>query len=311
MNLISRTAALLTALAATAALLAACGGGTSQLEIFKPDRVIAFGDEHSLLTPTGRKYSVNALKTDGTLDCEANPLWVQSVAALYGYRFAECLGTETVAKAFSRAAVGATVQAVTAQIDAQVAAGGLTNRDLVTMLVGIHDVKAIYENRAAGETDAQLIARAGERGAELGRQINRIVALGPRVIVSTITELGRTPYGLAKGAADAALLNQISYAFNARMRVTILLDGRFIGLVLGDETVQSAVQVPEAFGFTNVVQGACAATAAMPNCDNVASSLATGATSNTWLWADSLRYGPTMQRQIGLIAASRAQSNPF
>jgi hypothetical protein len=310
MNLLSRTAALLTALAASAALLAACGGGTSQLEIFKPDRVIAFGDEHSLLTPAGRKYSVNALKTDGTLDCDANPVWVQSVAALYGYRFAECLGTETVAKAFTRAAVGATVQSLTAQIDAQ-AAAGLTDRDLVTVLVGIHDVKAIYENRAPGETDAQLIARAGERGAELGRQVNRIVALGPRVIVSTITELGRTPYGLSKGTADAALLNQISYAFNARMRVTILLDGRFIGLVLGDETVQSAVQVPEAFGFTDVAQAACAATAPLPNCDDAASFLTTGATSNTWLWADSLRYGPTMQRQIGLIAASRAQSNPF
>lgn len=309
MNLFSRTAALLSALAA-AAVLGACGGGTSQLETFKPDRVIAFGDEHSLFATGARKYSINALKTDGTVDCELNPLWIQTVASLYGYRFAECLGTETTAKAFTRAAVGATVPDVVAQIDAQ-AAAGFTNKDLVTVMVGVHDVKNIYEGRAAGETDAQLIAKAAERGAELGRQINRIVALGPRVIVSTATEVGRTPYGLSKGTADADLLNRLSLALNARMRVTILLDGRFIGLVLGDETVQSAVQVPEAFGFSDVKQAACLSTSVLPNCDDATTFLTTGATASTWLWADSLRFGPTMQRQLGLIAASRAQTNPF
>lgn len=309
-NLLSRTAALLGALVATAVLFTACGGGTSQVEAFKPDRVIAFGDEHSVLTTTGRKYSVNGLKTDGTLDCEANPIWIQSVASLYGYKFAECLGTETVAKAFTRAAPGATIQTVTAQIDAQ-AAAAFTNKDLVLVMAGVNDIKSIYESRGAGETTAQLVARAAERGVALGQQVNRIVGLGPRVIVSTITEVGLTPYGIAKGTADAALLNQLSAAFNARLRVTILLDGRFIGLVLGDETVQSAVQIPTAFGFTDVTQAACATTSVMPNCDDAAAFLATGASSSTWLWADGLRYGPSMQRQIGLIAASRAQSNPF
>jgi hypothetical protein len=311
MNLFSRFAALMATLAGAAALLAACGGGTSQVESFKPDRVIAFGDEHSALTATGRKYSINALKaTDSTLDCESNPLWVQSVASLYQYRFAECLGTATEAKAITRAALGATVAAVTRQVDAQ-ATLGFTNKDLVLMMAGLHDIVQIYESRATGETEAQLIAKAAERGVAMGQLVNRVVGLGPRVIISTITDVGLTPYGRGKGTADAALLTRLTAAFNARLRVTILLDGRFVGLVLADETIQSAVEVPTGFGFSDVAQAACASTAALPNCDDAAAFLVTGANSTTWLWADALRFGPTMQRQLGLIAAARAQTNPF
>ena len=78
---------------AAAALLAACGGG-DQVDPFKPTRVLAFGDELSVIEADGRKYSINAFKqitaTDGTvtddpttLDCARNPLWVQNVASSF------------------------------------------------------------------------------------------------------------------------------------------------------------------------------------------------------------------------------------
>ena len=38
----------------------------------------------------GRKYSVNGLDDDGNVDCRLHPVWVQSVASLYGFVFAEC-----------------------------------------------------------------------------------------------------------------------------------------------------------------------------------------------------------------------------
>jgi hypothetical protein len=54
-------------------MLASCGGGTEQVTPFAPTRMLVFGDEMSVMTklpPQGRKYSVNALITDGTdLDC--------------------------------------------------------------------------------------------------------------------------------------------------------------------------------------------------------------------------------------------------
>src|SRR5690349_20301224 len=100
------------------ATLAACGGGTEQFEPFVAGRVFAFGDENSALTPTGRKYSVNGFTTvtnaDGSsvevADCAAQPLWVQSLAALYGYVFEECNPTGSgVTNGIMRAFAGAKV----------------------------------------------------------------------------------------------------------------------------------------------------------------------------------------------------------
>ncbi len=300
------------ALVGASVLMVGCGGGTSQIEPFIPERVLAFGDELSSFAPDGRKYSVNALNADGSgaIDCASNPLWIQSVVSLYDYRFPECLGTAAQAKAFTRAVPGATVAGVKAQIDAQ-AAAGFAAKDLAIVMAGLNDVRQIYEARAAGESEDQLIARARERGTELAAQVNRLVNLGAKVVVSTMPDLGITPYALAKGATEAGLLKRLSAAFNGRLRVGILADGRFVGLALADELLQSAVTVPTAYGLTNVVDAACLSTVVLPNCTTAASSLVSGATPDSWLWADSLRFGPAAHRQLGLVAASRARSNPF
>jgi len=63
------------------ALLAACGGGSSQVESFKPTRLIAFGDEASAFEADGRKYAVNGLASGGAANgCRALPIWTQVVA---------------------------------------------------------------------------------------------------------------------------------------------------------------------------------------------------------------------------------------
>ncbi len=299
------------AAACAAVLMAACGGGVSQVEAFVPERIYAFGDEHSVLTDAGRKYSINALASGSTgIDCESNPLWIQTVANVYGYRFKQCQGTATEARAITLASAGATVATLTAQIDAQ-AAAGFASKGLALVLVGLHDVRQIYEARAVGETEDALQAKARQRGVDLAQQVNRLIGLGLKVIVATAPDLGVTPYGRAKGTTDAALLTRLSNSFNGRLRVNILNDGRFVGLVLADETVQSAVQVPEAYGLTDVKTAACRSTAALPNCDNNSASIADGASQSAWLWADDLRFGVVAHLQIGNIAASRAQTNPF
>jgi outer membrane lipase/esterase len=105
----SITRGLLKALTTLTALcaLAACGGGDTQ-EPFRPNRVLAFGDELSYIEADGRKYSINAYKiTDSTtnpptqstteLDCTRSPVWVQTVATGFGLAFDRCLGTATTA----------------------------------------------------------------------------------------------------------------------------------------------------------------------------------------------------------------------
>lgn len=291
------------------ALLTACGGGTGQIETFKPGRILVFGDEHSAFTADGRKYSVNGLKTDGTVDCELNPLWVQSVATGFGLRFAQCQGTATEALASTDAVPGATVAGVRSQIDAR--ASSLVSKDLVLMMAGLHDVVQIYEARVAGDTDEQLLQRARERGLLMAEQVNRLVGLGARVIVATMPDVGLTPWALAKGEAEARLLTQMSLAFNGRLRVTILNDGRFVGLVLTDELLQSAATIPSVYGLVNWTEGVCAASAPLPACTTAADSLVSGAIESGYLWADSKFFGSTLHRQMGLIAADRASRNPF
>src|SRR4051794_13776828 len=102
--------------AATTLLAVACGGGEPTSH-FHASRVIAFGDESSLIVDTdgnatGRKYSVTATvsDTDPTIACAVNPLWVQSVALLYGLVFPQCNNGATPAVAPPnriRAALGA------------------------------------------------------------------------------------------------------------------------------------------------------------------------------------------------------------
>ena len=71
---------------AASALIAGCGGGgTSQIEAFAPNRIIAFGDETGAILQSGKKYTINALDASTKqIDCASNPVWTQSLASGFG-----------------------------------------------------------------------------------------------------------------------------------------------------------------------------------------------------------------------------------
>jgi phospholipase/lecithinase/hemolysin len=297
---------------AAAAVVAACGGGTTPFESFKPDRVIVFGDETSAITADGRKFSVNALGTNDAIDCVQNPIWVQTVVGSYSYVFAECNpgGTGDV-KAFLRAAAGAKVADVTPQISAQAAAGGINNRDLATVLAGANDILELYA-QFPGRPRAELVAEARARGERLAQQVNRLVDLGARVIVATLPDIGLSPFAAAQKAAftdtdRAALISELVAAFNGRVRANILNDGRFVGLVLADEMVQSMVRSPISFGLNNATSAVC--TAALPDCTT--RTLVEAGSALTYLWADDRRLSYAGQLRLGALAQARALNNPF
>lgn len=308
----------LTAVAALAglaalALTAACGGGTTQQEVFVPQRLLVFGDDNSVLTQTGRKYSVNGLNSAAEFDCTLEPNWVQQLAGMYGFVFAECNPNATPnPRARMLAGVGAKVSDVSAQVEAQVAAGGFRDKDLATMLAGGNDVLELYRQYPA-LSEATLIAEAGARGRRLALVVNRLVGLGVKVVVSDLPDMGMTPYALSERALGgsgfdrAALMSRLTVAFNEQLGVNIVLDGRFVGLVQAQLRFEAIARFPASFGLANIWQPICTVT--LPECTTA--TLVSGAVTGQYLWADDTRLAPGGHAQLATLAADRAQRNPF
>lgn len=314
----SRTAraALRASALAAAALVAACGGG-DQSTLFSATRVIAFGDESSLITADGRKYSVNAFASGSStaLDCRSNPIWVQTVAASFGLSFPQCPSATPSAVPLAsriRARVGAKAADLAGQIDAQIADGGIRGGDLVTLLVGVNDVIAQFE-RSPAASEADLLAAMDTAGAVLAGQANRLAALDARVLISTLPDVGLMPYSGDRSAGSTnpnpALLSRMSVRFNDSMLTALLNDGRKIGLIQLDQYL-NAVDRATRFGqgtYANTSQGACAV--ALPDCTT--GTLVAGVGTTSWLWADDRRLGARGQSDLGSLAVSRVNTNPF
>jgi len=292
-------------------LLASCGGG-DRVSTFVPQRLIVFGDEASVITPAGKKFTVNAVDSSGAIACNSNPNWVQYLAQVFGLVFAQCNAAAAPVTAIDYAAAGAKVADISAQIDQHLATGTFGAKDLVTVLVGANDVVEQYRLYPA-QSEATLIATLEARGAALAGQVNRIAQAGGKVLVATVPDLSLTPFALAEKAANpatddrAALIRRLLDRFNAKMRINLINDGSMIGLVFAEDLVQLMVRFPQSYGLVNVIDAAC--TTALPDCTT--QTLTTGASGDTWLWADSLQLSAGGHRQLGANAEGRARNNPF
>ena len=315
------------AIVAAALGASSCGGGEPTTR-FHASRVIALGDETSLLVDldhnqNAHKYSVNATAsdTDPTIVCTSNPLWVQSVATFYGLVFPQC--NDPAAPVLSpvsriRAQLGARAADLSAQIDAQQTESPFQPGDMVTVMVGMYDVIAAYQQYPA-LSEPELIALVEAAGAETGRQVNHLADLGAKVLLSTIFDMGVTPFGFKEQAAHAdtdrgALLSRLSFRYNASMRATIVNDGRRIGLILMDEFVTQVGTVANFSGYTNGSTGVCDLTQSKldppSTLDCTAQTFISGGTAS-YVWADDLHLSATAQSSLGSFALARAQNNPF
>lgn len=306
-------------------LMTACGGGTSQVQAFVPNRLIVFGDEHSLLVDDGlanaRKYGINGLDASSVRDCLLLPNWVQSLAAYYNIVFAQCNKTAAVPKAFMWARLGARVDdpatGMAAQMAAQTTAlGAVTSGDMVAVMMGANDVVDLGQQVQAGTlSHEQALGEARRRGSVLAQRINEILGAGARAIVSTVPDMGLSPLAIAmeaQSAGAAARLKSLTFEFNATLRTGIdpnRFDGRNFGLVLADDLVQAMARIPSAYNLNDVVNAACVT--ALPQCTSATTDLVSGATGANYLWADDRRLAPTAQTQIGTLAVERAANNPF
>jgi hypothetical protein len=292
-------------------LLAACGGGTNQIEPFEPRQIIMLGDETVVLTTDGKRYGINAASTSGVIDCRSSPIWSQSLVASFGMTTDRCNPDSLTPRGITRGTPGAKAADIAAQIDAQFAADAPGSKDLFILMVGMHDIIEIYET-FAGDKDCNLDSGAtppmeaavAERGRLVGQQINRLIDANARVMVSTVHDLGLTPYGRAR---NSDLLTCLTAAFNARVRVDPKQDGRFWGLILADDLALSMTKEPSSYGLANVTDVPC--TVPAPDCTN--RTLVSGADSNTHLWATDRHFGPTLHLGLASLAESRVRNNPF
>lgn len=310
----SRLTAPLAVLAVSGALLTGCGGGTSQVDQFKPTRLLSFGDELSLLTADGKKYGVNAVSDTDAVLCANNPLWIQTVAAYYGLTFSQCNPNNvTDPKAFTLATVGAGVNEFLTQVDTFQASNTFTNTDLITVFVGFNDIKTAYAKYPA-QSEAALVAEVQAKGEALAARINTLAGLGPRVLVSTSLDIAGSPWALAEKAAHtdtdrAALMLRLTTAFNLAMRLKLVNDGSKIGLLLGDDLSRAMAsdRTRGAYGIANSTVAACST--ALPNCTT--KTVVTNASTATYLWADDTRMGSVFQTYLGNQATSRLSNLPF
>ena len=316
----TRRAALAVALGLSA-LLASCGGG-DPVVAFAPNRVLAFGDENSVITADGHKYTVNALVADAngvkTLTCASNPLWVQQLATSYSLVFPEC-NPNAVPSPASRiyAANGAKVADLVAQVDQHLAADTFSDKDLVTLFVGQNDLLELYALYPATPKE-QLLTAAHSAGLALAGQVTRIADAGGKVLVSTAPSLSITPFARAEDTAAgdssrSALLKLMVDEFNAGLRLGIAKEnGSQVALMLTNEQMDNMRTFPVSYGaMTNVLDAVCDKTLAPTVLQCTSDTLVSGATSTSHLWADDLHLSPNGHAYIGALAANRTRTNPF
>ena len=298
---------------AGAALLSSCGGGQPG-QRFYPSRIIVFGDELSLVRADGSKYTINALVSGSTtaLDCASNPIWVQTLASVYGLTFPQCPGSAVDPVSQIYAAAGAGVNDLPGQISQQQLAGGFTASDMVTVLVGANDVVAEF-GKYPDVGESQLDADLDALGTALALQINQLADTGAKILVSTIPDMGLTPFAgdRSVGSTDSnpALLSRLTARFNDALLAHLTNDGSKIGLIQLDEYLQ-ATDHATLLGqgtYANTTLAACSV--ALPACNT--NTLVPEAVNATWLWADNRHLTPAGQGNLASLAVTRAQNNPF
>jgi hypothetical protein len=284
---------------------------------------VAFGDELSLVNADGSKYTVNALKADGTtLDCATNPVWTQVVASGVGLTFAECNPDKvTPTTAVMKASVGAKVADVVAAVQTYQATNTFIPTTLVTLMAGQNDILAAYNAYLAGTlTRDQARAQVSAAGTVLGNLVNTIAnkGSGARVLYSTPPDLGYSPFATAEvtrtGNADLAqLLKDLTTDFSSAYRLQVINDGRYSALITGNELMiyMSDTTKLGTYGLTNITDPVCTNTGAVTGCTTATILAGAQGNSSLYLWADQKYPGVNYQNRVGIAALNRARNNPF
>ena len=314
----TRRAALAVVTQRLSALLASCGGG-DPVVAFAPNRVLAFGDENSVITADGHKYTVNALVADANgvrpLTCASNPLWVQQLATSYSLVFPSV--TECHCPARRAASTRPMAPRWPTWWHRSTSTSRPTpspTRDLVTLFVGQNDLLEQYALYPATPKEQLLtaahsagLALAGAGDAHRGRRRQGARLHGAQPVDHALrTRRGHS--GRRQLAQCAALL--MVDEFNAGLRLGTPGERSQVALMLTNEQMDNMRTFPVSYGaMTNVLDAVCDKTLAPTVLQCTSDTLVSGATSTSHLWADDLHLSPNGHAYIGALAANRTRTN--
>jgi phospholipase/lecithinase/hemolysin len=303
---------LLLAVAASALVLAACGGGTVQSQ-FAPTRVVAFGDGMADLGQNGKRYTIN----DGTVGN-----WTEVVSLGYlktltpsaagGLSYATG-NARVVAK--PDAAGNSSTRTVVEQVDTFLAASAPTVNDLVMFNAGTSDVivqgKAVIDGT---QTQAQATAAVEQAGIDLAGQVRRLVNAGANhVVVVGSYNLGRSVWAFETGQAN--LLQTLSGRFNDKLLVSLVDLGASVLYVDAALYFNLVTSSPSGYTINDVTHSICTSVDPGPGIGTGAgqinsnlctgNTLLTGADRTVYLFADRIYPTPRGQQLFGDYATNR------
>ena len=306
---------LMVAACASAALLAACGSSTTESAI-SPQRMIAFGDGMSDVGQKGTRYTVN----DGSVNN-----WTLQVASGYGKTLtASSAGGKSYAAGNARivakpdAAGSNTTLTVKEQIDSFLASNTFTGDDLVMINGGISDVIANMAAVNAGTmTTEQMITASRQAGTDFAAQIRRLVNAGAKyVVVAGTYDLSKTPW--ATDIGRTTVLNSASSAFNEGLLVGIVDLGANVLYIDLAYYVNVYTGAPGNYGFNNATDAVCTSVDASNGIGIGAgqvnsalctpSTLLSGASQDSYVFADRVYMTPLAHRQFGTYAYDRLRA---
>jgi phospholipase/lecithinase/hemolysin len=320
-----------------AAVVSACGGG-DRAEPYVPTRLVAFGDELSLLVDNddgivvtatnpvtgaatsssrgnGVKYTINGFNgatsdaSSGVLNCAVNPIWVQTLAADLGMAFKQCAGAYTTFAAETRASVGARTDTVVGQMRTlRTTAPVPTSSTLVTVQVGMYDVIAAAQQVRDGTSLAEATTAIEALATRLTDEVRSYTVAGIGILVATIPDVSYSPFAATSGL-DTAVMHKLTWAFNEKIRTTFPLDGHQAVLVSGtpygfSTGTSNTGDYTVWSGYTNARN--CTAGNDTPSCTT--STLVDSGAINTYIWADDLHPAPITHTQMGNAAYTRVRN---
>ncbi|QXL84062.1 SGNH/GDSL hydrolase family protein [Comamonas sp. NLF-1-9] len=295
---------------ASTAWLAACGSSVEKA--FQPQRLIAFGDSMAYLgNAAGQgRYTVN----DGSVNN-----WTLQVAQRYNRPLApSAAGGLSFAQGNARvsakpdAAGNPATATVVEQVDQFFATQSVQPGDMVMLSAGTADlIVGMRAVLAGSQSQAQYLAQAGQAGADLAAQVQRLYDAGMHVVVAGVYRLGRTPWASALG--QEALLTSASDEFNKQLLLKIEPLGervRYIEMAGYVNPINDTYHRPWNYiGFANSKDPVCASVdpgagiGTGPNQVNSAlctsATLVPGADVNAYEFADQVYVSPASQRQLG------------
>jgi outer membrane lipase/esterase len=309
------------AAAASALLLAACGGGSIESQLV-PARIVAFGDASADIGQTTTtaaqraRYTINDLTVNNwTLQVAQHYNLTLTAAAIGGNSYA--IGNARVV-AKPDAGGNAATPTVKEQIDSFLAAGTFGGNDLVLVGAGTSDVVAeVQQFLTGGQTQAQMLADIAQAGRDLGAQVRRLVQAGAKqVVVVGPYNLGRSPWAVA--TTQTSMMEQASGRFNEELLVSIVDLGENVLYVDQALFFNLVTAAPAAYGFGNATTPACNSVDAGGGIGTGAgqvnsvlcspATLVAGATTTNHVFADRVYLTPSPHRIFGDWAYDRIHS---